>query len=104
MDFRSSFLHTGGANKEVYVKLPFESNLKSTNLFQLETAIYKVVNAISKWQNPADELMSRLGLCQPHHIPKLFLKKGKGVLILLAAKIVDYIKATSFGNYPNEFL
>lgn len=48
--------------------------------------------------------MMELGLFKSNHIPKLFFKRDDGKLALIAVKIVDKIRATVTGTFPEQFL
>ena len=103
-DVKAAFLQTGQAKRDVYVRPPKESSMKSTHLWLLLTAAYGLVNANAKWQNQSDNVMLDLGLQQSSPIPQLFFKKEGGRLVLLVAKIVDDLKVAGEGNRAELFL
>ncbi len=103
-DVKAAFLQTGSADRDVYVRPPRESHLKTTHVWLLLTAAYGLVNANAKWQNKSDDVMFQLGLTQSKFIPQLFYKKEGGKLVLIVAKIVDDLKAAGVGNNAKNFL
>lgn len=84
---------------------PFkESRSKTTHLWLLLNAASGLVNTNAKWQNVSDDVLLKHGLVQSKHIPKLFFRKEAGKLVLLAAKIVDDLKAGGMGQRAKDFL
>ena len=101
---KAAFLQTGEAKRDVYVRPPKESSMKSTHLWLILMAAYGLVKANAKWQNQSDNLMLDLGLQQSSHIPQICFKKENGKLVLLVAKIVDDLKVAGEGNRAQVFL
>lgn len=90
IDVKSAFLQTGSAERDVYVRPPHESAIKS-HYWLLLTAAYGLVNANAKWQVLSDSLFCDIGLTQLRHVPQLFYMKQDGLLSAVVVKIVDDI-------------
>ena len=103
-DVKSAFFQTGKADRDVYVRSPRESQMKSSHVWLLLTAAYGLVNANAKWQNLSDDAMFDLSLTQSRFIPQLFYRKEGRKLVLIVAKIVDDLKAAGSGNYAKSFI
>lgn len=97
-DVKAAFLQTGTASRDVYVKPPKESRMRSTHMWLLLTSAYGLVNANAKWQLQSHKCLTDLDLTQCHQIPQPFYKQQNGKLVLIVAKIVDDIKAASIGH------
>ena len=97
-DVMAAFLQTGEEKKNVYVRPPKESPMKSTHLWLLLVTAHGLVNANAKWQNQSDKIMLDIGLQQSSHVPQLLYKKEGGRLVLLVAKIVDDLEIAGEGN------
>lgn len=93
-DFKSAFLQTGDALRNVYVVPPKESENKQ-HLWLLLAAAYGLVNANAKWQEHSDHLLHELGFKQLVYVPQLFyFQDGSGNLSAVAVKIVDDVLMT----------
>ena len=103
-DVKAAFLQTGEAQRNVYVRPPKESQMKSTHLWLLLTAAYGLVNANAKWQNQSDNVMLDIRLQQSSHVPQLFFEKENGRLVLIIAKIVDDLKIAGEDNCVQHFI
>lgn len=103
-DVKAAFLETGAAERDVYVKPPVESRMRATHVWLLLTAAYGLVNANAKWQSKSDAVMLDLGLQQSKHIPQLFFKKKNEELVLVAAKVVNDLKASGKRDNAKDFL
>jgi len=68
-DVKAAFLKTGSAGRDIYVKPPRESGMKSTHLWILLTAVYGLVNANAKWQVQSDRRLFELDLKQRQQVP-----------------------------------
>ena len=89
IDFKSAFLQTGFAQRDVYVVPPRESRTKN-HYWLLLTAAYGLVNANAKWQNAIDNYLTTLGFLQVRYIPQLFyVMDTQNNLSIVATKIVD---------------
>ena len=103
-DVKATFLQTGEAQRNVYVRPPKESQMKSTHLWLLLTAAYGLVNANAKWQNQSDNVMLDIGLQQSPHVPQLFFKTENGRIVLIVAKIVDDLKVAGGDKCVQHFV
>ena len=103
-DVKSAFLQTGAAMRDVFVKPPRESGMRSTHMWLLLTAAYGLVNSNAKWQVQSDQSFFELGLTQCQKIPQLFYRRHNGNLVLIVAKIVDDIKAASADGNAKAFI
>lgn len=97
-DVKSAFLQTGSAERQIYVKPPRESKMRSTHLWLLLTAAYELVNANAKWQVQSDACLYELGLRQCQQIPQLFYKRCDEELMVIVAKVVDDLKVAGSGD------
>lgn len=89
IDFKSAFLQTGRAKRDVYV-IPSRESTDKGKYWPLLTASYGLVNANAKWQEHSDILFNNIGLKQLVYVPQLFYKSSaSGMLQLAAVKIVD---------------
>lgn len=89
IDFKSAFLQSGQAIRDVYVVPPRESK-KRFVYWLLLTSAYGLVNAGTKWQEEVDGSLLSLGFHQLIYVPQLFYKKDEnGNLEVLGVKIVD---------------
>jgi len=89
IDFKSAFLQSGQAIRDVYVKPPRESKEKFV-YWLLLTAAYGLVNASAKWQEEIDGSLKILGFHQLIYVPQLFYKRdSSGLLSVIAVKVVD---------------
>ena len=88
IDFKSAFLQTGEARRDVYVIPPCECKRRNSYWLRL-TSAYGLVNANAKWQEHCDLLFSCLGLSQSLFIPQLFYKEKDGNLEILECVLVD---------------
>ncbi len=77
VDFKSAFLQTGPAERDVYVRPPKADKSRFT-LWRLNVAAYGLVNANAKWQNQSDALLAECGLRQLAFMPQLFVKEENG--------------------------
>lgn len=48
-DVKAAFLRSGEAKRDVYVRPPCESKMRSSHLWLLTVAAYGLVNANAKW-------------------------------------------------------
>ena len=103
-DAKGAFLKTGRAQRNVYVKPPSESKMRSTHLWLLLVAAYGLVNSGAKWQHQSDELIINMGFLQSKHIPQLFYLFVDGSLRIILAKIVDDIILTGEDDDTNAFI
>lgn len=103
-DVKSAFLKTGEAERDVYVKPPQESKMRTSHVWLLMVAAYGLVNSNAKWQHKSDQALINLGLSQSKHIPQLFYKIEKGELTMVIAKVVDDIIAAGIGNTAEQLL
>lgn len=88
IDFKSAFLQTGNAQRDVNVIQPKEcSNRQHYSL--LLNASYGLVNADGKWQNEIDFFLTTLGFLQLLYVPQVFYMRVSNSLINLAIKVVD---------------
>ncbi len=90
VDFKSAFLQTGLAERDVYVR-PTKCDKSKFTLWRLNVAAYGLVNSNPKWQNQSDALLSDCGLRQLAYIPQLFFMDTDGMLELIVIKLVDDI-------------
>ena len=94
IDFKSAFLQTGDAQRDVYVIPPRESGDRQ-HYWLLLTAAYGLVNANAKWQQHSDYLLKSIGMKQLVYVPQLFYKRGVGGdLQVVAVEIVDDVLFT----------
>lgn len=77
--------------------------MKSSHVWLLKTAAYRLVNANAKRQNKSDQALMNLGLKQSKHINQLFYKYEDSKLCLIVAKVVDDIKAAGPGDNAVNF-
>jgi len=91
IDFKSAFLQTGEATRDVYVVPPRECSTRSKTVWLLLTAAYGLVNAGAKWQAHSDQFLHSLGLSQLPYIPQLFYMKEMDETVMVAVKVVDDI-------------
>lgn len=103
-DVKSAFLQTGPAQRDVYVKPPRESGMKSTHFWLLLTAAYGLVNANAKWQVQSDTVFFDLGLNQCQQIPQIFYLHSGDELVLVVAKVVDDIKVAGKHDRAPKFI
>lgn len=89
IDFKSAFLQTGKALRDVYVILPYESSDRYLFNWLLMAASYSLDNANDKWQEHSDGFLQHIGFQQLLYVPHLFYMKRDGELIALAVKIFD---------------
>ena len=61
-EFKSAPLRTGKAHRDLYVRPPRESQMKSSHAWFLLTAAYRLVNSNAEWQNVSDNAMFALGI------------------------------------------
>ena len=76
IDFKSTFLQTGSAQRDVYVVPPRESSTKE-HYWLLLKAWYGLLNANAKWQNEIDTFFHELGLHQLLYARQLLLPIGQ---------------------------
>ena len=88
IDFKSAFLQTGKALRDVYVIPPYESRDRQF-YWLLLTAAYGLVNANAKWQKQSDDCLRDLGFKQLLYVPQLFYIQRNNEPIVLAVKVVD---------------
>lgn len=89
IDFRSVFLRTGTAKRDLYV-IPSRESTDKGKKWLLLTASYGLVSANGKWQELGDILFNNIGLKQLVYVPRLFYKSNaSGMMQLAAVKIVD---------------
>eukprot|EP00171_Calliarthron_tuberculosum_P001315 IDg1315t1 len=88
IDFKSAFLQSGNAMRDVYVVPPRECNTRS-HYWLLLTATYGLVNANSKWQEISDELLRSIGYKQLVYVPQVFYIYESNELKAAAVKVVD---------------
>ena len=91
IDFKSAFLQTGDAKRDVYVVPPRECESRSRHYWLLLTAAYGLVNANAKWQEHSDQFLHSIGFKQVSYIPQLFYIREGSDLISVAVKVVDDI-------------
>lgn len=92
-DMKSAFLHTGAAQRDVYVT-PRECCDKRF-VWRLDTAAYGLVNSNVKWQKMSDDAFREFRPVQRSYMPQLFCYTHYGKkLIMVAATIVDDIIIT----------
>lgn len=88
VDFKSAFLQTGPAARDVYVRPP-RSEPDRYTIWRLTAADYGLVNAYAKCQCQSDQLLLSCGLKQLLIVPQLFYCTENGRLKLLVIKLVD---------------
>ena len=103
-DVKAALLQIGEAQRNVYVRPPKESQMKSTHVWILLTAAYGLVNENAKWQNQSDNVMLDIGLQQSSYVPQLFFKKENGRLVLIVAKNMDDLKVAGENNCVQHFM
>lgn len=91
LDVKSAFLHTGDAQRDVYVIPPRESSDLRKVLWIFLTASYGLVHANSKWQHLRDDFLLSIGFEHAALLPQLFVMRRNGSLVAVGAKIVDDI-------------
>jgi len=89
IDFKSAFLQTGNAKRDVYVVPPRECSTRSSHYWLLLAATYGLVNANAKWQEHSDHFLSSIGYKQLSYIPQLFYITESSKLVSAAVKVVD---------------
>eukprot|EP00178_Gracilaria_changii_P001336 TRINITY_DN1187_c0_g1_i1.p1 TRINITY_DN1187_c0_g1~~TRINITY_DN1187_c0_g1_i1.p1 ORF type:complete len:639 (-),score=88.06 TRINITY_DN1187_c0_g1_i1:5196-7112(-) len=89
IDFKSAFLQTGEATRDVYMIPPRECETRRRFYWLLLAAAYGLVNASAKWQKLSDSLLRTLGFSQLVWVPQVFYKVMEGSLCVLAVKVVD---------------
>lgn len=94
-DFKTAFLQSGDATRDVYVKPPIECKYRNRFYWLLLAATYGLVNANLKWQHAIDAELTSLGLLQSKLIPQLFYSISNNEVVLIAAKAVDDILLAS---------
>lgn len=62
VEFKSAFLQTGRAERDVYVTPPSERGNKNIYLRLLNSAAYGLVNANAKLQVKSDQILLDLGI------------------------------------------
>ena len=103
VDFKSAFLQTGEAKRDVYVVPPRECATKSC-YWLLLTAAYGLVNANAKWQDHIDNFLFGLGLSQLVYVPQLFYKIENDILSIAAVKVVDDILLCGERRYVQDII
>lgn len=101
---KAAFLQTGEAKREVYVRPPSESRMRSTHIWLLLTAAYGIVNSNAKWKNHSDLVMLDIGLRLSTHATQLFYRKEDGRLVLIVARIVEDLKAAGEAGRVEHFM
>ena len=91
IDFKSAFLQTGDAKRDVYVVPPRECESRSRHYWLLLTAAYGLVNANAKWQEHSDQFLHSIGFKQISYILQLFYIREDSDLVSVAVKVVDDI-------------
>ena len=82
-DVSAAFLQTGKAERDVYVRPPRESSMRSTHLWLLLIAAYGLVNYNAKWQQQSDQVLLEYGLVQSKHLMWFEVRLIELVAILL---------------------
>ena len=91
IDFKTSFLQTGSATRDVYMIPPRECFPRTRHYWLLLAAAYGLVNSNAKWQAHSDTCLTQLGFQQLKYVPQLFFVRDESDLRALAVKIVDDI-------------
>ena len=71
IDFKSAFLQTGDAKRDVYVVPPRECESRSRHYWLQLTAADGLLNANAKWQEHGDHFLQSIGFKQVSYIPHL---------------------------------
>lgn len=89
IDFKSAFLQTGAALRDVLILPPRESNERQQYWLLLAGA-YGLVNCGAKWQENTDHPFRLLGISQLTLVPQPFFKQISAKnFLLVAVKIVE---------------
>ena len=102
LDSLTAFLQTGDASRLVYV-IPRKEYKDRRFVWLLLVAVYGLVNSNAKWQVQSDQALRDIGLTQSKLIPQLFFKRKRSKLVLIAAKIVDYLMVAGEEDEVKEF-
>lgn len=78
--------------------------MKSTHLWLLLTAAYRLVNENAKWQMNSDGCFLSLGLIPFRRIPQLLYEHANGELLLVVGKIVGDILAAGDNDNAKSVL
>ncbi|PXF41606.1 hypothetical protein BWQ96_08672 [Gracilariopsis chorda] len=89
IDFKSAFLQTGFATREVCMVQPRECTSRYRFYWLLLTAAYGFVNASAKWQQLSDNLLRSLGFLQLVWVPQLFYRLQEEALTCVTVKVVE---------------
>lgn len=103
-DAETAFIQTGKAERDVWIKPPTDSKMRSTHLLVLLVVAYGLINSNAKWQKTFDQLFKDFGLIQCQQVPQLFFKHGNNQLIIAGAEAVDYLKVSGPGDQAERFL
>ena len=104
IDFKSSFLQTGLAKRDVYLIPPRESFCSSRMFWLLLVAAYGLVNSNAKWQEHSDLCLTQLGFMQLKYTPQLFYIFDQENLCAVAVKIVDDVLFSGPRNFLEQII
>lgn len=92
LDFKSAFIQTEEAERDVCVIPPTERSGRKRCLWLLPTTAYELVNAHAKFRSQSDEVLRSIWFVQYATMPQFFyIQRCDGSATVTACKLVDDI-------------